>query len=85
MKNQEPTAHSPKNTFIAQINYNRPLSEIGSSSRVGAMTLEGAKHEAKFYTNQAKKNNTGCTVVIKENKKTYPDFDWVEVETYKVE
>ena len=49
------------------------------------MTLEGAKHEAKFYTNQAQKNNTGCTVVIKENKKTYPDFDWVEVETYKVD
>lgn len=74
---------SPKNKFVAEINYKKPLSEIGSASRVGAMTLEDVKHQAIFYTDQAKRNNTTSTVVIKENKKVYPEFEWVEIERYE--
>lgn len=83
MKNQDPTAKSPKNRFVAEINYSKPLSEIGSASRTGAMTVESVKHQAKFYTNQAKRNNVTSTVVIKENKKVYPEFEWVEIERYE--
>lgn len=80
---KEQGLHSPKNRFVATINYAKPLSEIGSSSRAGAMTLEDAKHQAKFYTDQAVKNGTTSTVVVKENKKNYPEFEWVEIERYE--
>lgn len=83
MENQNPTAKSPKNTFVAEINYSKPLSEIGSASRTGAMTLEDVKHGAIFYTDQAKRNGATSTVTIKENKKVYPEFEWVEIERYE--
>lgn len=83
MKNQETTPKSPKNRFVAEINYKSALPEIGSTSRTGAMSIEDVKHQAKFYTEQAKRNKTGSTVVIRENKKVYPEFDWVEIERYE--
>lgn len=82
MKN--PTPKSPKNKFVAQITYKDALSQIGSASSIGGMTLEDVKHNAKFYTEQATRNGTSSTVVIKENKKTYPDFDWVDVEKFEI-
>lgn len=83
MKNQDPTPKSPKNKFVAEINYRKPLSEIGSTSRTGAMSIEDVKHQAKFYTEQAKRNKTSSTVVIRENKKVYPEFEWVEIKRYE--
>ena len=83
MKNEETTPKSPKNRFVAEINYKKPLSEIGSSSRIGAMNIEDVKQQAKFYTEQAKRNKTSSTVVIKENKKVYPEFEWVVIERYE--
>lgn len=83
MKNQEPTPKSPKNRFVAEINYKKALTEIGSCSRVGAMNIEDLKQRVKFYTEQAKRNKTSSTVVIKENKKVYPEFEWVVIERYE--
>ena len=81
MKN--PTPKSPKNKYVAEINYKKPLLEIGSTSRTGAMSIEDVKHQAKFYTEQAKRNKTSSTVVIKENIKVYPKIEWVEIERYE--
>lgn len=83
MKNQDPTPKSPKNKFVSEINYRKSLSEIGSTSRIGAMSIEDVKHQVKFYTEQAKRNKTSSTVVIRENKKVYPEFEWVEIERYE--
>lgn len=48
------------------------------------MNIEDVKQRVKFYTEQAKKKNkTSSTVVIKENKKVYPEFEWVVIERYE--
>jgi len=43
------------------------------------MTVEELKNGIKFYTNQSKSE---CNIRIQENKKTYPEFDWVTIEEY---
>ncbi len=73
-----------KNIFRASISYSKALPEIGSVSTALAMTLEDVKHNSLFYTVQATRNDVTSTVVIYENKKQYPDFDWVEVERFSV-
>ena len=78
------TKNSPKNIFRASITYSKALSEIGSISTTLGMTIDDVKHNSLFYTNQATKNNASSLVVIYENKKKYPDFDWVEVERFSV-
>ena len=73
------TARSPKSKFIAQITFSVAIEEIGSQVTVGGMTIEEAKQAAKFYTSQDK----GVShIQIKENKKTYPEFEWVDVLSY---
>lgn len=76
--------NSPKNIFKASISYSKALPEIGSVSTVLAMTFEDVKHNSLFYTDQATRKNVASTVVIYENKKQYPDFDWVVVERFSV-
>ena len=76
--------NSPKNIFRASISYSKALPEIGSVSTALAMTLEDVKHNSLFYTDQATRNDLTSTVVIYENKKQYPDFEWVEVERFSV-
>jgi hypothetical protein len=76
--------NSPKNIFRASISYSKALPEIGSVSTALGMTLEEVKHNSLFYTDQATRNEVTSTVVIYENKKQYPDFDWVEVERFSV-
>lgn len=76
--------NSPKNIFRASITYSKALPEIGSVSTALAMTLEEVKHNCLFYTNQATRNDVTSSVVIYENKKQYPDFDWQEVERFSV-
>ena len=78
------TKNSPKNIFRASITYSKALTEIGSVSTALGMTIEDVKHNSLFYTNQAIKNNASSLVVIYENKKKYPNFDWVEVERFSV-
>lgn len=76
--------HSPKNKFRAEIHYSKPLAEIGSVSSALGMTLDQVKHRTKFYTEQASRNGASSAVVIFENLKAYPNFDWKEVERYEV-
>lgn len=76
--------NSSKNIFRASISYSKALPEIGSVSTALAMTLEDVKRNSLFYTDQATKNNVTSLVVIYENKKQYPDFDWVEIERFSV-
>jgi len=76
--------NSPKNIFRASISYSKALPEIGSVSTALAMTLEDVKYNSLFYTDQATRNDVTSNVIIYENKKQYPDFDWVEVERFSV-
>jgi len=76
--------NSPKNKFRASISYSKSLHEIGSVSTALGVTLEDVRHNSLFYTNQATRNNASSLVVIYENKKQYPDFDWVEFERFSV-
>jgi len=76
--------NSPKNIFRASISYSKALPEIGSVSTALGMTFEDVKHNSLFYTDQATRNDVTSLVVIYENKKQYPDFDWVEVERFSV-
>jgi len=80
----KPSKNSPKNIFRASISYSKALPEIGSVSTALAMSLEEVKHNSLFYTDQAAKNNASSLVVVYENKKQYPDFNWVEVERFSV-
>ena len=75
---------SPKNKFFADITYSKPLSEIGSASSTGAMTIEQVKLQAVFYTDQAKRFGIDSHVIIRENKKTYPDFEWIKIKSYNI-
>ena len=79
----KPSLHSPKIKFRASISYSKALSEIGSSSTAMGMTLEDVKTNASFYTEQSKRNNATSKVVVSENKKDYPSFDWQEVLKYE--
>jgi len=80
----KPSKNSPKNIFRASISYSKALPEIGSVSTALAMTLEDVKRNSLFCTDQATKNNVTSLVVIYENKRQYPDFDWIEVERFSV-
>ena len=73
---------SPKNKFRASINYDKPLSGLGSVSSAMGMTLDELKHRVLFYTDQAKKSKIHCQVEIFENKAIYPNFDWQFVERF---
>jgi len=85
MKTKAPlSARSPKNKFRATITYDRALKEIGGASSTGAMTVSELKDRVSFYTDQAKRNRVGSHVQIFENKKEYPDFNWVKKESYRV-
>lgn len=84
-KTTEPTAKSPKNRYRASITYDKALKGIGSVSSTGAMTISNLKSRAKFYTDQAKRNKVGSHVQIFENKKKYPEFNWVKKSSYRVE
>ena len=84
MKTKEITARSPKNKFVAQVCFNNALPEVGSVSSIGAMTLEDVKANVHSFCGDNIKAASGATVIVRENKKEYPLFEWVEVETYKL-
>lgn len=75
---------SPKNKYRIELTYGKAISEIGSVSSYTANETSETHNVLLHHIEQAKKNNTTLTVVWKENKKVYPEFDWVEVkkETY---
>lgn len=84
MKTNEISQKSPKNKYFAEVTYSTPLEGIGSCSRVGAMELGGLKNEvARLFGENARKAG-GAHVVIKENKKEYPCFEWETKEAYNL-
>lgn len=78
------SSKSPKNKFMASITYSKALVEIGSVSTALGMTIEDVKYNSLFYTDQATRNKASSLVVVYENKKEYPFFDWVEVDRFTV-
>ncbi len=75
--------NSPKNKYRASIRFSKAL-EIGSTVTARGMTLNEVRSNVEFYTQQATQSNTTSLIVIYINNKTYPDFDWQEVERYNV-
>ena len=79
------SSKSPKNKFRIELISKKPISGLGSSFSVGVMTLEDLENDNfyKHYRNMVKQNGGGY-VTIKENKKTYPEFEWVNVENFEI-
>lgn len=73
---------SPKNKFRAAITYSKPLSEIGSCSSATANSIDDLKAHIQYYIDQANRNKVTCNIVISENMKQYPEFEWKEIEKY---
>ena len=80
-QNNTPSLRSPKNRYFVQVNYPQPLEGIGSVVSFGTMSLEGIEdYIRKYWMN----NQPTVYVVIRENKKQYPSFDWVEVRKFNL-
>ncbi len=82
MKTKEFSLHSPKNRFRCEINLNTALIGIGGVTSFNANTIEGIMDgiEQRNGTIQRAK---GASIVILENKKTYPEFEWEIIERIK--
>lgn len=70
---------SPKNKYSATITLDKASREIGSQV---TNDIEGLK---KIVADQCASIKCGCTVVISQNLKEFPQFEWVEVERYRIE
>ena len=83
-KTQQITSrYSPKNKYSGEIRFSKALEGIGSAWGVTANELELLKYRLQFYIDLARKNKATCHIRIYENLKQYPDFDWVEIESYE--
>lgn len=67
---------SPKNKFYGQITFEKPRKEIGSVVSFTSNDIDALKTWLKRYA--------PGHVTIKENKATYPSFDWQSVESYQI-
>lgn len=84
MKTNNISMRSPKNKYFAEVTYNTPLDGIGSCSSVGAMEFGELKSEvSRLFVENARKAG-GAHVVIKENIKEYPCFEWETKEAYNL-
>jgi hypothetical protein len=75
---------SPKAKYRVEMTYGKSLPEIGQLSSFTCDEIDINHNQLQHHINQAKSNKTSLLVVWKENKSTYPSFNWVEVkrETY---
>lgn len=69
---------SPKNKYVANITFATYVEGIGQSVTVGAMSIQEVKDLAEEF------KGFSPNVVIRENKKEYPEFDWVVIEEYNL-
>jgi hypothetical protein len=85
MNNQTITAKSPKNKFRIELISKKPIKGLGSSFSTGVMTLENLD-ENSFYNHYKFMivRNGGGYVTIKENKKSYPEFQWENVKNFEI-
>lgn len=70
---------SPKAKFSVRINFDEAIKEIGSQVTFTADTVEQLK---AYALRQAGEHR--ADVVIKENKKVFPEFEWVEIDRYTI-
>lgn len=82
MKTEKYSLHSPKNKFSCEINLNNALSGIGGVISFNANSIEGIMHGIE-QRNGTIQRAGGASVVIFENKKTYPEIEWEVVEIIK--
>lgn len=70
---------SPKAKFSVRINFDEAIKEIGSQVTFTADTVEQIKAYARHQAGQH-----AASVIISENRKRFPEFDWVEIERYNL-
>lgn len=70
---------SPKAKFSVRINFDEAIKEIGSQVTFTADTVEQLKAYARHQAGQH-----AASVIISENRKSFPEFDWVEIERYNL-
>jgi len=75
---------SPKNKFRIEFNYSKPVKGLGSSCFITSNEVEKYSNMIDHYIQMAKRNNVSVSITVKENKKTYPEFDWQIIDQYTV-
>lgn len=70
--------HSPKNKFRGTI-YQAGISGSGDCLSIVCNDLNSLKSWLEEFA-----KNKPAHIVISENKKEYPLFDWVEIENYEI-
>lgn len=70
--------HSPKNNYGASVNFDKPVKGLGS---VVSLTADSI---AQLNSDIAHCGYKKADVTIRENRKAYPEFDWVVVERYRI-
>lgn len=81
-QNNTPSLHSPKNRYRVEVHFNQPLEGIGSVTSFGTMSLEGIDNYIRRYCMYGQQE---VHIVIRENLKTYPSFDWKKIRDEKLE
>ena len=76
---REQRKRSPKSKFLIEFNYSKSIEEIGSVCSITTDKLENSENTINHYVQMARKNNANVTITVKENKKKYPEFDWVKI------
>lgn len=70
--------HSPKAHFSASVYFDKPARGLGSVVSLTADSIEQIKSDIACCGYKR------ATVVIWENRKKYPEFEWVKVESYTI-
>ena len=65
--------YSPKNRYHVEIHFPKPLKNLGSVVGFGTMSLDGIDEQIRKYWMYEQPT---VHVIITENMKTYPEFDW---------
>lgn len=81
----KPSHRSPKNRFRVEISLKEIITTTSSEFSFGTMTItdiEDNNHYKNFKELASK--NGGAYVQIRENKKTYPEFEWQIVKNYEI-
>lgn len=81
-QNNTPSLHSPKNRYRVEVHFNQPLEGIGSVTSFGTMSLEGIDNYIRRHWMYGQQE---VHIVIRENMKTYPSFDWKKIRDEKLE
>lgn len=80
-KQEEPSLHSPKNRYHVEVHFPEPLENLGSVVSFGTMNLVGIDNYIRRYWMYQQPE---VHVIIRENLKTYPEFDWKVVRDEKL-